>query len=107
MRGVRPHAAAELESLPTKRLLAHLRRLQICEGSIALSDGPPFGSDYRPEEFIYFKDDPRWSQQYAELKRILAHREHVPKAPERKARRLETLAKNQGKSRERPRSKRR
>jgi hypothetical protein len=106
MRGVRPYAIADLDALPTKRLLAHLQRLRTCEESIGLSDGPPFGSDYRPEEFIYFKDDPRWTQQCAELKRILAHREHVPKAPERKARQQEKRAANRGKPHERPRSKR-
>ncbi len=93
--------------MPTKRLLGQLGRLRACEESIRLSDGPPFGPGYRPEEFIYFKEDPRWRQQYAELKRILVQREHVPKAPERRARRLQKVAENRSKPHERPRSKRR
>jgi hypothetical protein len=80
MRGVRPYSTTELESMPTRRLLGHLTRLRTCEESQDQSDGPPFGADYRPEELVYFKDDPRWTEQCSEVKRILAGREHVPRS---------------------------
>jgi hypothetical protein len=66
--------------MPTRRLLGHLERLRGCQESLERSDGPPFGADYHPEEVVYFKDDPRWGEQYSTVKRILAGREHVPRA---------------------------
>ena len=55
--------------MPTKRLLGLLGRLRACEPSIGLYDGQSFPPSYRPDEFIYFKDDLRWPQQYLEMKR--------------------------------------
>jgi len=107
MRGVRPYSTADLEAMPTRRLLGHLERLRICESNIATYEGQRFPPDYRPQELIYFKKDPRWNQQYAELKRILVRREHVPKSSERKARRIQKAAENRAKPHERPRSRRR
>jgi hypothetical protein len=80
MRGVRP--LSDLEARPTKRLLGQLARLRACEENAAGSDAEPHELD---PTLVYFKDDPRWQQQYAELKRILATREHVPRPSERRA----------------------
>lgn len=107
MRGVRPYSTADLDAMPTKRLLGHLERLRICEPNIGAYEGQRFPPDYRPERLIYFKEDPRWDRQYAELKRILARREHVPKSSERQARRLQKVAENRGEPHQRPRSSRR
>jgi hypothetical protein len=69
-------ARSELALLPTGALLARLKRLHWCE------DGPE-GSDLLPHEIasadsrILFKSDPRWQKAYADLKDILATREHV------------------------------
>ena len=107
MRGVRPYSTADLETMRTKQLLAHLERLRVCEPSIDAYAGQPFPPDYRPDGLIYFNEDPRWDQQYAELKRILARREHVPRSPQRKSRRIRKAAENRAKPRERPKSRRR
>jgi len=67
-----------------------------------MHDGQDLGSSYRPEELVYFKEDPRWAQQVQELKRVLASREHVPKGPELRTRRVAKAIANRSKSRGRP-----
>jgi len=68
-----PMAMAELEALPTKRLLARLRRLHECEESLALSDRDlPDTSGA-----IEFKQSPEWVTAYQNVKQILSRREHV------------------------------
>jgi len=52
-----------------------------------------------PVSYVYFKDEPRWQQQYANVKRILAEREHVAR-PE--ARRQEALRRKQERRRKKP-----
>ncbi len=75
--------AAVLSTRPTKALLARLRCLLRCEES-------PFATDAYPDELaraegILFKDTPEWQNAYAELKQLLATREHVPKGAESRA----------------------
>ena len=74
-----PLSAAELEALPTQRLLARLKRLQECEESLDLSDRGP------DEERggIEFKQTDAWREAHWQLKQILAQREHLPKGRER------------------------
>ena len=81
MRPVKPIATEVLEAMDTRRLLGHLSRLRACEESFAASDlaGQPLPPTYDPTTSIYFKDDPRWQQQWREVKRILATREHLPR----------------------------
>ena len=74
----------ELKAMPTRALMSRRAALLKCEESFALSDRdghegvPPAGGD------IEFKDTPAWQQAYAELKSVLATREHVPNKQERK-----------------------
>jgi hypothetical protein len=73
-------AADRLEAMSTKQLLARLARLHFCEQD---------DSDYMPAEIagtegILFKDTVEWRAAYADLKRILATREHVPRPAARK-----------------------
>ncbi len=65
---------SELESLPTKQLLARLKQLQQCENSALLSDR----ENYQPSEFIEFKDTKIWQTEYDKLKEISGNREHIP-----------------------------
>jgi hypothetical protein len=99
IRGVRPQTRTELESMPTKQLLAQLQRLRALQENIGASDFQPGDTDYDDTTIIFFKDDPRWRTQVDEVKRILATREHVPKAPERKATRLTRAAQSKNRSR--------
>lgn len=68
---------SQLESLPTKRLLARLNRLRQVEESLALSDREP--NEYKPSRLIEFKDSPEWIAEYNYLKELLAEREHIPR----------------------------
>ena len=79
-------APEALASMPTKQLLGRLRSLQQCEESVALSDRTP--EEVATTEGVLFKNTTEWQTAYADLKAILAMREHVPSAAERdKARR--------------------
>ena len=72
-----PMPLIELEALPTKRLLARLRRLHECEESLALSD-----RDVADDSgCIEFKQSPEWVSAFRDVKKVLSHREHVPKKP--------------------------
>ena len=78
---------AELERLPTKALLGRLQRLRELEDE-------PGHSDLDPQELaelealggINFKSEPQWRAAIEDLKAVLATREHVPRAAERRAR---------------------
>ncbi len=79
-RAVPPLARQELEVLSTGALLARLKRLRWCEESRG-------ESDLSDEEvasvagLILFKEDVDWRTAYAELKQVLASREHVENKP--------------------------
>lgn len=67
----------ELEAMPTKSLLARLRKLQMCEQSLQFSDR---NLDRIPNpEQIEFKDTDKWVVAYQQLKSILDKREHLSK----------------------------
>ncbi|MEP2235637.1 MAG: hypothetical protein ABJM58_07790 [Alteripontixanthobacter sp.] len=70
----------ELETLPTGALLARLKRLRWCEDSRDNSDlsNDEVGS---AAGLILFKEDPSWRVAFADLKDILANREHVENKP--------------------------
>ena len=74
--------------MTTKQLLAQLQRLRALQENIGASDYQPGDSDYDDASLVFFKNDTRWRDQVDDLKRILATREHVPKGPERKAKRV-------------------
>ncbi|TMJ15153.1 MAG: hypothetical protein E6G94_07815 [Alphaproteobacteria bacterium] len=79
-RAVAPMGRDELANLPTGALLARLKRLRWCEDR-------PDHSDLLPEEIesaggmILFKTDAAWRSAYAEVKDVLAGREHVANKP--------------------------
>ena len=79
----------ELLSMATGTLESRRTNLLKCEESFESSDC--FGYEEPPEPdktgFIEFKDQPSWSTSYNEVQDILANREHLPTAAERKARR--------------------
>jgi hypothetical protein len=75
-RKILPKKRDELESLPTKRLLARLKQLHQCEESLVLSDKEI--SNYGPSKYIEFKDSSEWITQHNILKEILSSREHIP-----------------------------
>lgn len=75
-RALAPLSGSDLESLPTKALLARLKRLRWCEEN-------PQSTDLTEDEIasaaglILFKSDERWRQAVEDVKAILARREHV------------------------------
>jgi hypothetical protein len=73
-------ARQELEALPTGALLARLQRLRWCEESRGESDlsDEEVGS---VAGLILFKEDVAWRTAYADLKEVLASREHVENKP--------------------------
>ena len=70
----------ELEALPTGALLARLKRLRWCEESRADSDLSD-GEIRSAAGSIIFKEDAAWRAAYAELKEVLAGREHLENKP--------------------------
>ncbi|MEY2883718.1 MAG: hypothetical protein RL490_1442 [Pseudomonadota bacterium] len=70
----------DLKSLPTGALLARLKRLRWCEQRQDVSD---MSADEiaSASHLILFKDDAAWRTAYAELKEILADREHIENKP--------------------------
>lgn len=79
-RAVAPLSREALEALPTRALLARLKRLRWCEESRA-------SSDLSAEELaaagdlILFKEDSAWSDAHSDLKAVLAGRGHVDAKP--------------------------
>ena len=70
-----------LLSMPTKQLLGRLHSLQRCEEAAAFSDLSR--EEITASEGILFKDSAEWQRAYADLKAVLATREHIPTAAER------------------------
>jgi hypothetical protein len=64
-----------LDSLSTKQLLARLARLRFCEESAEVSDLTP--QEIGVVRGILFKRSPEWRTAYADLRKVLASREHV------------------------------
>lgn len=66
-----------LEAMPTRQLLARLRSLHRGEESPLLSDLSAEEKQALPDNQLFFKSSPTWKTAYAEVKAILAGREHV------------------------------
>lgn len=88
-------APKALGSLPTKQLLGRLRSLQQCEESEARSDRTP--EEVAVSKGIVFKNTAEWQQAYADLKAVLATREHIPTAAERATTRQQRTVKSSNK----------
>ena len=75
-RTINPLSREELESMPTKALLGHLKRLRQCEESLKLSNiEEPFDAGGA----ICFKDTRVWQTAYEDVKWVLSKREHIPR----------------------------
>jgi hypothetical protein len=74
-RKLRSMSVSDLEKLPTKRLLARFKRLQVCEESFELSDRD--GVYENSDNLIEFKNTSEWKIEYEKMKEILAKREHI------------------------------
>ena len=81
MRCIEHITREQMDSMPTKRLLALRTRMLKCEDTREGSDWLP-GDAMRPNS-IYFKADCRWTRMYDELKAVLSRREHVATGDER------------------------
>ncbi|WP_146151067.1 hypothetical protein [Allosphingosinicella deserti] len=75
-----PIARRTLEEMPTGALLARLERLRWCEEERECSDltEAEIGS---AAGLILFKADPMWGVAYADVKAVLATREHCVRKP--------------------------
>lgn len=92
---------AALEAMPTGSLLSRLRRLQECEESRAASDRSGEEDPPAPAGTIEFKDSFEWTKAHRELKEVLADREHLPTARERRDKRRIRAASNRTKEKRR------
>ena len=79
-RALPPITREALEGLPTGALLARLKRLRWCEESREHSDLPDHEIGSAPD-LILFKADPMWRVAYADVKAVLATREHCDRKP--------------------------
>ena len=70
-----PMTVTDLEALPTRQLLARLRRLHECEESLALSDRDVADSS----GCIEFKKSSEWVTAYQDVKQLLSRRKHIPR----------------------------
>jgi hypothetical protein len=71
-----PITVDELQTFPTKRLLARLKSLHQCEQSFELSDREESERN-RDLDIIEFKETFEWQSEYQKLKDILQIREHI------------------------------
>jgi hypothetical protein len=83
LRAVAVLGRTSLQSLTTKQLLARLARLRFCEESAELSDMTP--PEIELARGILFKRTPEWRTAYADLKEVLATRDHVSRISTRKS----------------------
>ncbi|MDA7598137.1 hypothetical protein N8813_04350 [bacterium] len=90
-----------LEAMHTGSLLSHMRKLQACEESFSASDRHGYEAPLDPlaTEFIEFKDCDEWREAHLLVKDILAQREHLPTAEERRIKRLARAQSNNTKER--------
>lgn len=81
----------ELNSMSTVALIGRRTKLLQCEESFKKSDRYGHEEEPCPEQcgYVEFKDQLLWQVAYKEVREILANREHLPTAAERKARRQE------------------
>lgn len=71
-----PIEKEQLESIPTKRLLARLKSLHQCEISFELSDREESERGLNVGQ-IEFKESEEWQKEYENIKEILSKREHI------------------------------
>jgi hypothetical protein len=83
-RAVAVLSRTSLEALTTKQLLARLARLRFCEEAAELSDLT--AQEIELTRGILFKLTPEWRSAYADLKNVLAAREHISRASARRER---------------------
>jgi hypothetical protein len=88
---------AALEAMHTGSLLSRLRKLLACEESREASDRPDDTGQPAPGGVIEFKQTAEWIEAHRELKEVLAHREHLPSAQERRVKRMARAASNRTK----------
>ena len=79
-RAVEPISPQALEALPTGALLARFKRLRWCEENHASSDLSD-NEVASAKHLILFKEEAAWRSAYADLKAVLAQREHVERKP--------------------------
>ena len=86
---------SDLERMHTGSLISRRVELLKCEESFRASDRYGYEDEPDPEQsgYIEFKDQSLWSVAYREVKEVLANREHVPSAAEKKQRRHEQAKK--------------
>lgn len=68
---------AQIEALTTERVLAYRSRLLSLQDSAMLSDLDEYELGALDPSLLYFKEQPEWVTLYADVKRVLATREHV------------------------------
>jgi hypothetical protein len=83
-----------LEAMHTGSLLSRLRKLLACEESRETSDRPDDSGQQATGGTIEFKQSTEWTAAHRDLKEILAHREHLPTAQERRDKRMDRAALN-------------
>jgi hypothetical protein len=79
-RAVPPLSREALEALPTRALLARLERLRWCEEARGASDLTEEEAS-AARHLILFKEEAAWRSAYADVKAVLAGREHVEGKP--------------------------
>ncbi|MEL7728682.1 hypothetical protein AAG612_04020 [Citromicrobium bathyomarinum] len=79
-RALAPLSREELEGMPTGALLARLKRLRWCEDDLEWCDMTE-GEVASVSHLILFKSEPAWKRAYAEVKEVLALREHLDRKP--------------------------
>ena len=75
-RKIFPIAKEQLETYPTKRLLARLKSLHQCEISFELSDKDE-SERLSKVDHIKFKESSEWQREFEKVKEILSRREHI------------------------------
>ena len=86
---------SDLEAMPTTALLKRWRALLSCEPSYVMSDRVGYEPEADPKDsgMIEYSECSEWRDAYADVKKILETREHIPRGPEKKAKGLARTAK--------------
>lgn len=77
-------SVAALDAMPTRGLLARLERLRFCEQTAVHSDLT--AAEIAGCPGILFKASAEWRTAHADVKAVLARREHVPRRGRRSVR---------------------
>ena len=78
---------SDLKNLSTSSLLRRHKELLACEESYEMSE-KFYYSEPALTGVIEYKNSEQWKRAYAELKEVLASREHIARPAEKKAKRL-------------------